>query len=447
MKRIISMLACAALIVCSCQKDPKPEVSFTSGNYVMGADEALTVKVVTNMAPAADLTVGFTTSGTAVLGSDYELSAETVTIKAGETEGEITVTPLNNLGSNLNINLALTLPAGYEAGKFTSAVIALASKEKIAYSFAVRSSRLVSETDIILNLIGLESGANFVAGGDLHIPFTVDAASTATLGTDFSIKDNATEFVVAKGSKSATITLCSLAESAEDAKEVIIKIDETALNQAYSGRFESGVVSYTKAIMTDKLTFALLEGKWAYASTPILDDPEADCWTLGGMLMEEGIEDGTFNEEGTGIIIYGFPTGTASDILEFKTIDGTASLVPSGNGTVLNYFKQCEVSDFSAGKYNWYFYADSANEMGKEYDITKLKLSKVNAAYSATTDTEKEGTVLASLSEDGNTLNVFITEYTPTDFFKNSFAFWDMMGMWADMSFYYDLYFTFTRVE
>ena len=45
MKRIISMLACAALIVCSCQKDPKPEVSFTSGNYVMGADEALTVKV------------------------------------------------------------------------------------------------------------------------------------------------------------------------------------------------------------------------------------------------------------------------------------------------------------------------------------------------------------------------------------------------------------------
>ena len=279
MKRIISMLACAALVICSCQKDPKPGISFESGNYVMGADEALTVKVVVTEAPSADLTVDFTVSGTATKGSDYELSAESFTIKAGETVGEVTLTPLNNLGSNLNINLALTLPAGYEAGKFTSAVIALASKEKIAYSFAVRSSRLVSETDIILNLIGLESGANFVAGGDLHIPFTVDAASTATLGTDFSIKDNATEFFVAKGSKSAKITLCSLAESAEDAKEVIIKIDETALNQEYSGRFESGVVSSTKAIMTDKLTFALLEGKWAYASSPLVDDASVDTVT------------------------------------------------------------------------------------------------------------------------------------------------------------------------
>ena len=120
MKRIISMLACAALVVCSCQKDPKPELSFESGNYVMGADEAVKVKVVASEAPAADLTVGFTASGTAVKGSDYELSAESFTIKAGETSGEITISPKNNVGSSLNINLALTLPAGYIAGDFAS---------------------------------------------------------------------------------------------------------------------------------------------------------------------------------------------------------------------------------------------------------------------------------------------------------------------------------------
>ena len=80
MKRILSMLACAALVVCSCQKDPKPELSFETGNYVMGADEALTVKVVTTQAPATDLTVEFTATGSAAKGTDYEFSAESFTI-------------------------------------------------------------------------------------------------------------------------------------------------------------------------------------------------------------------------------------------------------------------------------------------------------------------------------------------------------------------------------
>ena len=161
------MLACAALVICSCQKDPKPSASFESGNYVMGADEALTVKVVVSDAPAADLTIEFIASGSAVKGTDYELSAESFTIKAGETTGEITVSPLNNLGSNLNINLALTLPTGYEAGKYTSALIALGSKEKASYSFAKKEAKLVDELEIVLNLIGETSTTNFVAGGEI----------------------------------------------------------------------------------------------------------------------------------------------------------------------------------------------------------------------------------------------------------------------------------------
>ena len=84
--------------------------------------------------------------------------------------------------------------------------------------------------------------------------------------------------------------------------------------------------------------------------------------------------------------------------------------------------------------------------MGKEYDITKLKLSKVNATYSAASPSEKEATIFVSLSEDGNTLNVFITEYTPTDFYAQSYLLWDAMGMWADFAFYYDLFFKFTKV-
>ena len=169
MKRIISMLACAALVICSCQKTPQPEISFETGNYVMGADEALTVKIVSSEAPAADLTVDFTATGSATLGSDYALSAESFIIKAGEKTAEIIITPLNNLGNDLNINLSMTLPAGYIAGEYASATIALGAKEKAAYSFAKAEAKLVNELEIVLNLIGETSTDNFAAGGEIIV--------------------------------------------------------------------------------------------------------------------------------------------------------------------------------------------------------------------------------------------------------------------------------------
>lgn len=438
MKRILSMLACAALVVCSCQKDPKPELSFETGNYVMGADEALTVKVVTTQAPATDLTVEFTAAGSAVKGSDYELSAEAFTIKAGETVGEITVTPLNNLGANLTVNLTLTLPVGYEAGNFTSTLIAMGAKEKIAYSFAKAQTKLVGEVDIVLNLVGETSGANFVAGGELTLPFVIDQTSTAA-AADYEVKDGATAFVFAKGEKSAKITLVSKLESVptDDAKNIVIKLDEAAIAAAYGERFtQNGVNKSIKAVMTSKLMFWELEGKWAYASSPLVDDASVDKMMLEMMLEESG-EDLTT-----------YPTGSSNDILEFKVKEEKTMLIPAGNGSVLNYFKECEVSGFTPGKYQWYYYNDSGSldDLGREYDIVEVNLSKANTAYSATTNTEEEAKIYLNLSEDGNTLNVFITEYTPTDFLQNTYMLMDMMGMLEMYPMLFDLYFTFTRV-
>ena len=237
MKRIISMLACAAVVICSCQKDPQPELSFESGNYVMGADEALTVKIVSSKAPAADLTIDFAATGSAAKGSDYELSAESFIMRAGETSAEITITPKNNLGNSLNINLALTLPAGYIAGDFGSATIALGTKEKVAYSFAKREAKLIGEVEVTLNLIGETSGADFVAGGEYTLPFVIE--SSAVAGTDYEVKDGAKAFVVAKGEKSASITLKSLVENPEGVKELVIKLDETAIAAAYGERLRT----------------------------------------------------------------------------------------------------------------------------------------------------------------------------------------------------------------
>lgn len=448
MKRILSILACAALVVCSCQKDPKPALSFETGNYVMGADEALTVKVVTTQAPASDLTVEFTATGSAVKGTDYEFSSESFTIKAGETTGEITVTPLNNLGTNLTINLALTLPVGYEAGNFTSALIALGSKEKIAYSFEKSETKLVGEVDIVLNLIGETSGANFVTGGEMTLPFVIDQTSTAVVA-DYEVKGGATAFVFAKGQKSAKITLVSKLETvpADDTKNIVIKLDEAAIAATYGERFtQSGINKSITAVMTSKLMFDDLEGKWAYASAPILSgDPAIDAFTFGMLIVDAGDAEYT-DEMMENFTIANFPTGTASDFLEFKYADGKPSLVPSGNGSVLNYFKECEVTALAPTSYTWYnFYP------AKTLNATTISLSSADVLYSATSDDLKPADVIINLSEDGNTLDVFIPtkSYVPTDFFVNSYAamseMWTMEGM-EDFVGVYDLYFTFTRV-
>lgn len=418
------MLACAALVVCSCQEtDPKPELSFESGTYVMGADEALTVKVVTNMAPAADLTVDFTVSGTAVKDSDYELSAESFTIKAGETVGEITVTPKNNVASDLNISLTLTLPAGYEAGNHLNTIIALGAKETISYSFAQASVELTGETIVTLNLIGGTTGADFVATGEYRLPFTLEG--TAVLGTNFEVVDNATEFVVAKGAKSASITL--KAKAFEDGKSsIVIGIDASA----YGDMFEAGVNRTATVTIVKPFGFDDLVGKWAYASAPLIDDPDAALWLFDMMLSDLGLN-----------TIADYPTGTQSDIIEFKNVEGVHTLTPTGSGTVLNYFRECEVSGFVPGKYTWYFYGDG---IGEEFDIYDINLSKVNYDYSATLNTEQAGSIKIRLTDDGNTLHVFITDYAFTDLFAETYEV--MESSWDEFDLYFDLYFTFTRV-
>ena len=444
MKRIISMLACAAAVICSCQKESLPGLSFESGTYVMGADEAIVVKVVTTTAPTADLTVDFNLAGSATEGTDYELSAKSFVIKAGETVGEITVTPLNNLASSLKIALTLNLPTGYEAGKFTSTNISLASKEKAAYSFAKSDDELVGEVNVTLNLIGEESETNFVAGGRYEFPFVLDAASTAVLGTDFEVKDGATAFVFEKGSNSASITLKTIISTSP--KTIVIKLDEAAIAAAYGERFSAGVKGSTTVVIKREITFDDLVGKWAYAGAPILQSDGTDgidISTISFVLEDAG--EGALNAAGT-LDIYGYPTGTASDVIEFNYIDGKPSLSPSGTGSVMSYFKECEVTAIAPETYSWYnFYP------AKPVNGAKLSLSAANTLYSAAQENIKPADIIVSLSEDGNTLDLFITtkSYTPADFFVMSYmVFGDMWGVegFEDYVGLYDIYYTFTKV-
>ena len=157
------------------------------------------------------------------------------------------------------------------------------------------------------------------------------------------------------------------------------------------------------------------------------------------------VGEGDFNEEGK-LDIYGYPTGTAADIIEFKYIDGKPSLSPSGTGSVMSYFQECEVTAIAPETYGWYNFSPARPVNG-----AKLSLSSANVSFSADASDIKPADIIVNLSEDGKTLEMFITtkSYTPVDFFAMSYlVFGEMWGVegFEDFVGMYDLYYTFTKV-
>ena len=215
---------------------------------------------------------------------------------------------------------------------------------------------------------------------------------------------------------------------------------------AYGERFSAGVNASTTIHITNQLLFSDIVGKWAYSGSPLLasnGEDGIDIVTLYAFLEDSG--DGGMNDNFDGLVINGYPTGTESDIIEFKTVEGKASLIPSGTGSILNYFRECEVTAMVPETYSWYNYYPA-----QPVDGYKLSLSKVNKLYSTEEDLQAAD-IIINLSEDGNTLDVFITtkSYTPADFFVVSYM--AFMEMWGVEGFenhvgMYDLYFTFTKV-
>lgn len=137
MKRILTILASVAMVMAavSCETEQKPQLSFGKAQYVLLADSPLTVDVVTDIAPAADITVELSFTGSALMDDDYTVDATSVVIPAGQTKGSVTITPKNNFESEKSIVIAMELPAGYEAGKNTTAMVAVESRPSIVYNF------------------------------------------------------------------------------------------------------------------------------------------------------------------------------------------------------------------------------------------------------------------------------------------------------------------------
>ena len=438
MKKFLLAFGCIGLLLGSCKKDEVSQTTFAfeKANYEITEDGAVTVKVIASAPVAEDITLGFTAGGSAEQGSDYTLSAENFTFASGESEATVDVTFTAINMEELDITLSLQAPtsAGYALGETAQTRIAVPAKETVHYYFTTTNLDLITEMEVTLNLVtesAAMQGTEYLAPQEFHLPFTI--TTTAVPGTDYEIKDNATEFVFAKGTNSATITLVSKMTTVPDQAPVIsITIDEDKIPDEYKELFAPGAPEKFEVNFGKPLSDEII-GKWAYSSFPIIDDSEADGWLLEMMISEAGD------------VMTDLPhNNTPSDIIEFKYENGVNKMITSLSGDLANYFMDCEISDITSMTYTWYYYSTP-----RPLNAISATLSKVNHNFSATSTDEKSATVYFGFSttSSGRQLHVFVRDYTPTDFLTGSYTAYEGNAWYNQIDTgVWDLYFVFNEV-
>lgn len=438
MKKFLLAFGCIGLLLGSCKKDEVSQTTFAfeKANYEITEDGAVTVKVIASAPVAEDITLGFTAGGSAEKGSDYTLSADSFTFASGESEAtvDITFTAINMEDLDITLSLQAPTSAGYALGETVQTRIAVPAKETVHYHFTTTNLDLITEMEVTLNLVtesAAMQGTEYLAPQEFHLPFTI--TTTAIPGTDYEIKDNATEFVFAKGTNSATITLVSKMTTVPDQAPVIsITIDEDKIPAEYKELFAPGAPEKFEVNFGKPLSDEII-GKWAYSSFPIIDDSEADGWLLEMMISEAGD------------VMTDLPhNNTPSDIIEFKYENGVNKMITSLSGDLANYFMDCEISDITSMTYKWYYYSTP-----RPLNAISATLSKVNHNFSATSTDEKSATVYFGFSttSSGRQLHVFVRDYTPTDFLTGSYTAYEGNAWYNQINTgVWDLYFVFNEV-
>ena len=437
MKKILMSLCCAGLVLASCTENPaetQTMFNFSADTYQLTDEGDLTVTVTATKAVTEAVDIRFTASGTAEEGTDYTVSADHFAFSAGETEASITLSSVSVNKEDLDLTLTLSDPGveGYALGAVSSAKITVPAKETVYYSFVQTNLDMESEMEIVLNLVTTSAGADYRTPAEFRLPFTITTEAVA--GTDYRVKDNATEFIFAEGTNSASIVLESLLPDTPDVSyNISIGINVDEIDPSYKDYFEEGAYPIFEVDLTNP-RFTDYIGRWAYSGFPILDDPEADRATLEMITLDAGDDLNDLPHD-----------NTSDDVIEFREENGGIAMVTSLSGDLKNYFMDCEISDITATTYEWYFYYPA-----RPLNAVSATLSAVNYNFSAASVQEQSASVFFAVTSgsDGRQLHVFVRDYQPTDFFQGTYAYgehlvWDMYKEFG----YWDLYFVFNEVN
>lgn len=391
------LIAAMAMVSCSKKDNASPElsVSFESTEYSIPQSGEVIMKLVASANVPSTTTIPFNLSGTAVKGTDYELSADAFVFAAGTNVAEVKVTTKASFDKVKLFKVDLgSMPSGIRAGNLLFTEVSIQAKDVLLYTFESQSVTMTESADINLSL---ETGTgSFVAEKELRIPVVLAEGTTAVEGVNFKF-DGPKEFVIPAGKARATVKLKLLKQ---EAGKDIIFLKLGALNNHYAaGNFAKTKVSIFGS------SYERLKGTWKYKGFSNLE------WLV---LNTQGADDDPKF----------FPTkNTASDLLMFSD----NGLKVDMTGDIRNYFKDASVTNL--GEITEVL--QEANGFPKpKVKMQLIKLSALNVSFSNSKPNIRAGQLGLRIFVEGGKeiLEVTVRDYEPVSFLANTFEMYSMFG-------------------
>lgn len=405
-KRILTFVAAsvAAMSLVACQDDSKPTIEFERILYTVYQKGSVDVALTISEPASSALTVPLIFSGNAEKGTDYEVSAESITIAPGETSGTVTVRD-KGLNEEKQISLGFTAPVGYNIGTKLVAVVSPDMQEGLVYSFALDRAYAHESLIAIINVTGTVSGKDFKATEDITVPLTISGPGASYLeSTDTGAQNYA---VIKAGDNKATAKF-KVSETFSGDENAVLTVNTNDDSRFIPGDNHSVSIAVRGVQTPDKLI-----GTWKF--NKIFDLDELNEFFAG---MEDDID--------------ALPTHNDGFTLTFaKEADGSVSLTPGGTGDFNNFFRKATVKlaapmnscakTITLGKYTAYELNMMFGSTSMVYQFnTYYELSSANRSFSSTNESLGKATVVFNLVDDG--LVMELRDYNEPPFGE----------MWAD---------------
>ena len=400
MRKLIWMIAAAAALLVSCNKEASlPTAEFGQNFYTVYARSTTDVTVSLSSPAASEVNVPIIASGDAVKGTDFTLSSDYAVFAAGEKETVITVTDLG-LTADKSVTLTLGAGSGYQIGTKYVTIVSLDEKESLIYSFKTADAVLLESYVVTLSLSGTTSGDDFKATEDLTIPLTLsgDGASALSVGS-----------VTVKAGESEGTGTISLKDAGFSGNTVaVVTVDPEAAR--YLPGETSSVLLQVRGLQTpDKLL-----GSWTFDK--VYDLEEMELWFAE---MEDDPE--------------ALPTHNNGFTLTFAKEGGDVVVTPSGEGDFNHFFRKSKVSlaepvnmvagGIKLGKYSTEEGNMFISEEAETYQQnTYYLLETANLAFSPLSEELGSAHIVFRITPDGDLCTEF-REYKNADEF--GMMWWD----------------------
>ena len=202
-----------------------PAISFditTSSNDESVSSQAIVVNLST--ISSKDITVNFAVTGTANgSGKDFTLANESITIKAGETSGTITITDIvDDLLDEANETVIVTLsnPINAILGSNNSHTYTINDNDNIpAIDFNITSSKGDEPSPSIIITVDVSE----ISGKKISVDYELTGTATGS-GIDYTLEDGT--LIIDAGENTGTITIPSIIDDdfAEEDETIIITL-------------------------------------------------------------------------------------------------------------------------------------------------------------------------------------------------------------------------------